>query len=129
MPLSRISIVEHLARLVGAENVVTDEQELKRSSVDRLHLYEDVHGVYTQPLPVAVAMARSTQHVAEVLKFANAHRLNVVARTGRTATEGGLQTIVPDTIVLDGSRMDRVLSIDTHNMQATVQCGVPLQAL
>ncbi|MCE3284032.1 MAG: FAD-linked oxidoreductase [Steroidobacteraceae bacterium] len=129
MALSRTAIVEHLARVVGAENVVTDEQELQRSSVDRLHLYEDVHGVYTQPLPAAVAMARSTQHVADVLQLANTHRLNVVARTGRTATEGGLQTIVPDSIVLDGSRMDRVLRIDTYNMQATVQCGVPLQAL
>ena len=30
----------------------------------------------------------------EVLKFANEHRINVVPRTGRTATEGGLETSV-----------------------------------
>ncbi len=129
MPLSRSAIAEQLAKLVGAANVVTDELELKRSSVDRLHLYEDVHGVWTQPVPAAVVMARGTAHVAEVLKFANANRINVVARTGRTATEGGLQTIVPDSIVLDGSGMNRILKIDPYNMQATVECGVCLQTL
>ena len=95
MALSRTAIVQGLQQLVGAANVVTDEQELKRSSIDRLRLYEDVHGLYTRPLPAAVAMARSTQHVADVLRFANQNRVNVVARTGRTATEGGLETAAP----------------------------------
>ena len=55
-------------------------------------------------MPAAVVMARSTQHIVDVLKLANQHRINVVARTGRTATEGGLETSVPDSIVLDGLR-------------------------
>jgi alkyldihydroxyacetonephosphate synthase len=76
-----------------------------------------------------VAMARSTEQVAEVLAFADANGINVVPRTGGTATEGGLETAVAHSIVLDGSAMDRILSIDAYNMQATCQCGVPLQAL
>ena len=74
-------------------------------------------------------MVRSTREAAEVLGFADRHGINVVPRTGRTATEGGLETAVADSIVLDGSAMDRILSIDAYNMQATCQCGVPLQAL
>ncbi len=129
MPLSRTAIVEHLQRLVGAHDVITDRDELQRSSIDRLRLYEDVHGVFTRPLPVAVVMARSTRQIADVLRFANEHRVNVVARTGRTATEGGLETAVPDSIVLDGSGLDAIVKIDPYNMQATAQCGVPLQVL
>jgi alkyldihydroxyacetonephosphate synthase len=129
MAPSRTAIVQALQGIVGGANVVTDEMELKRSSVDRLHLYEDVHGVWTQPTPAAVVMARSTAQVAEILKYANANRVNVVARTGRTATEGGLQTTVPDSIVLDGSGMNKILKIDTYNMQATAECGVCLQTL
>jgi alkyldihydroxyacetonephosphate synthase len=129
MALSRTAIVEGLQRIVGPANVVTDEQELKQSSIDRLHLYEDVHGVFTQPVPAAVVMARSTEHVVEVLKYASQHRINVVPRTGRTATEGGLQTTVENSIVLDGSGMNRILKIDPYNMQATAQCGVCLQTL
>ena len=64
MALSRTAIVQGLQDILGPQNVITDEQELKQSSIDRLRLYEDVHGVFTQPLPAAVAMARSTGHVA-----------------------------------------------------------------
>jgi alkyldihydroxyacetonephosphate synthase len=55
--------------------------------------------------------------------------VNVVARTGGTATEGGLETPVENSIVVDGGQMNKILHIDAYNMQATVQCGVPLQAL
>jgi len=129
MALSRTAIVEGLQNLVGIPYVITDEMELKRSSIDRLRLYEDVHGVFTRPVPAAVVMARNTQHVIDVLKFANQSRINVIARTGRTATEGGLETAVENSIVLDGSGMNGILKIDTYNMQATVQCGVCLQVL
>jgi len=129
MHLSREAIVEGVQRIVGPEDVITDEEVLRQSSHDRFRLYEDVHGVYTQPIPAAVAMARSTQQVAEVLTFANEHGINVVPRTGRTATEGGLETAVADSIVLDGSAMNQIIEIDTYNMQATCQCGVPLQVL
>ena len=129
MDMSREAVVEGLQRILGPDQVVTDEQVLKESSIDRLRLYEDVHGVYTRPFPAAVVMALGTQDVAAVLKFADEHGVNVVPRTGRTATEGGLETAVPDSIVLDGSLMNRVVKIDTYNMQATGQCGVSLQVL
>ena len=65
--------------------------------------------------------------VAAILAFADENLVNVVPRTGRTATEGGLETIVDDSIVLDGSRMDAILEIDPVDMMVTAQCGVPLQ--
>jgi alkyldihydroxyacetonephosphate synthase len=129
MSISRSKIVTGLIGLLGADKVVTDEQELRASSIDRFRKYEDICGVYTQPLPAAVAMVETTDEVAAVLAFANEHRVNVVPRTGRSATEGGLETAVENSVVLDGSRMNRILSIDTQNMQVTAQCGVPLQVL
>jgi alkyldihydroxyacetonephosphate synthase len=53
----------------------------------------------------------------------------VVPRTGFTSTEGGLETIVEDTIVVDGSAMDRIIRIDPVNMMVTAQCGVCLEVL
>jgi alkyldihydroxyacetonephosphate synthase len=129
MNLSREAIVEGLREILGAEHVVTDEQVLRERSIDNFRKLENIFGRYTMPPPAAVAMARSTQDVAEVLAFAERHGINVVPRTGGTATEGGLETVVSDSIVLDGSGMDRILSIDAYDMQATCQCGVPLQAL
>src|SRR6476646_6677644 len=117
MNLSRDAIVEGLQRLLGAEHVVTDEQVLRERSVDNFRKLETIFGVWTLPPPAAVALAGSSAEVAAVLAFATEHGINVVPRTGGTATEGGLETRVPDSIVLDGSRMNRILRIDPYDMQ------------
>ncbi len=129
MPLTRAEIVEGLKQILGAENVITDEKLLQQRSIDNFRKLENIFGVYTLPAPAAVAMVQSTWEASEVLAFADRQGINVVPRTGGTATEGGLETIVPDSIVLDGSEMNRIVEIDAYNMQATCQCGVPLQVL
>ena len=124
-----MNVVEELRRLVGEDRVDTDPDELRHASVDRFKKYQSVHEIFDGPFPAAVVYATSTDEVARVLAFADSGRLAVVPRTGRTSTEGGLETVVDGTVVLDGSRMDAILSIDVENMQATAQCGVPLQVL
>ncbi len=127
--LTRETIVEGLQAILGTEHVVTDEAELRERSIDNFRKLESIFGTFTLPPPAAVARVGSTDEAARVLAFAAAHGINVVPRTGGTATEGGLETPVPDSIVLDGGRMNRIVSIDPVDLQATVQCGVPLQAL
>ena len=127
--MNREDIVAGLKKILGPDKVVTEEQVLKDASVDRFRKYENIRGVYTQPIPAAVAYAGSTAEVAAVLKFAHENRINVVPRTGASATEGGLETAAPDSIVLDGSNMNKIINLDPVNMQATAQCGVSLQVL
>lgn len=129
MSLSRDAIVGELKGLLKADQIITDEQVLKDSSVDRFRKYETICGVYTQPVPAAIVNVKSTEEVAKVLKFANDNQINVVPRTGFSATEGGLETIVENSIVVDGSTMDQIIKIDPENMLATCQCGVSLQVL
>jgi alkyldihydroxyacetonephosphate synthase len=129
MALSREEIVDALVGLLGPGQVDTDEAELRASSADRFRQFETIFGVYTLPIPAAVAYVGSTEQVAKVLAFANQHGINVVPRTGRSATEGGLETAVENSVVLDGSRMNRVVAVDPVDMLATVQCGVGLQVL
>ena len=109
--------------------MLTDEDLLKRASVDRFKKYTAVHGIYDGPFPAAIVLVRSSAEVAEILRFANDHLINVVARTGGSGTEGGLETIVEDTVVVDGSAMEAIVEIDTENMMATAQCGVLLETL
>jgi alkyldihydroxyacetonephosphate synthase len=127
--LSRDAILAGLNALVGADHVITDPDQLKASSVDRFRKYTALHHIYDGPIPAAIVAATSTDAVAKVLSWCNANRVNVVPRTGRTATEGGLETVVENSIVLDGSAMNRIISIDPTNMQATAQCGVGLEQL
>lgn len=129
MSLSRDDIVEHLCKIVSGSRVLTDEHLLQQRSIDNFRKLQNIFGVYTMPMPAAVVMVRSTEEVSKVLEFADSHGVNVVARTGGTATEGGLETPVENSIVVDGSQMNEIVKVDAYNMQATVQCGVPLQVL
>jgi len=129
MTLTHETIVSALTNLVGAEHVLTDEETLKHSSVDNFRKLQTIFDVHTMQRPAAVVMARSTEDVAAILKYADANGVNVVARTGGTATEGGLESGTQNSIVVDGSLMNEIIKVDAYNMQATAQCGVPLQAL
>src|SRR4029078_8533618 len=129
MPLTRQAIVERLQDILGTERVLTDERVLKHSSIDNFRKLQKIFDVYTMPLPAAVAIVHSTEAIARVLAFADEHRVNIVSRTGGTATEGGLETPVENSVVVDGSQMNDIIEIDPYNMQATAQCGVPLQVL
>lgn len=128
-PLSKATIVQRLQEIVGSQNVITKNSELQRASVDSFRKLETIFETHTSMAPAAVVMARSTQDISDVLAFAETHGVNVVARTGGTATEGGLESGAKNSIVVDGSAMNEVINIDGYNMQATVQCGVPLQVL
>src|SRR6516164_8772482 len=128
-PLNRQSIVEAMTELLGPGAVETRAEQLKAASVDRFKKYTSVHGIYDGPIPAAIVYPESTADVAAVLRFAEENLVNVVPRTGQTATEGGLETVVEDSLVVDGSRMNGLLSIDPYDMMATVQCGVGLQQL
>lgn len=127
MALTREAIVEGMTAILGDERVVTDEQVLTESSIDRFRRFEGFHGVYTQPIPAAVVHVETSEEVSAVLKFASANNINVVPRTGHSATEGGLETAVKNSVVIDGSSMNKIVKIDPYNMQVTCQCGVSLQ--
>ena len=127
--LSREAIVQELVSILGEDNVVTDEKVLKESSIDRYRKFEQCHEVYTLPIPAAVVYVHSTDDVAKLLKFADDNKINVVPRTGQSAIEGGLETALENSIVVDGSTMNKVIKVDTENMQVTCECGVPLQSL
>ena len=72
---------------------------------------------------------KSSEEVSKVISFLNENNINCVARTGASATEGGLETIVENTVVVDGSSMKEIVKINSYDMLATVQCGVNLEVL
>jgi alkyldihydroxyacetonephosphate synthase len=128
-PLTRQAIAGAMTGLLGPDAVDTSDEQLRQASVDRFRKYTAVHGIFDGPIPAAIVYPSSAAEVAAVLRFAEENRVNIVPRTGRTATEGGLETVVQDSLVVDGSRMNAILSVDPVNMTATGQCGVGLQQL
>lgn len=129
MPLSRDQIVNDIKEILPEDQILTDEEVLKENSVDRFRKYETIHDIYTQPIPAAVVKVKSADEISQILSYMQTHGINAVPKTGGSATEGGLETTVENSVVIDGSAMNQIIDIDPYNMHATVQCGVPLEEL
>ncbi|MEU7480798.1 FAD-linked oxidase C-terminal domain-containing protein [Lentzea sp. NPDC042327] len=73
--------------------------------------------------PWAAFRPQSTAEVQEAVRHCAAHNVPIVPRGAGTGLSGGANA-VDGCLVLDLSRMDRVLEIDPENLLAVVQPGV-----
>lgn len=121
--------VRKLREILSEEQVVTEHEELYNGAADRYRKYEKAKGVLKNPLPTAIVYPNTTEEVKNLLLFANENDINIIPRSGNTATEGGLENWKDLTVIIDGSKMNKIIKIDPYNMQATVESGVKLQDL
>ena len=108
-------ILTGLQRIVGAENVLTAPEDLIPYSFD------GTAGL--QQMPGSIVFAKTTEHVASVLKQANETRTAIVTRGSGTGLSGG-SLPSPDCIVLCTVKMDRILEMDRANLTLLVEPGV-----
>ena len=127
--MQKEQILESLKKLLKDEQINTDHEALYDASADRYKKYAKAKKVLDVPLPTAIVYPASTEQVKALLSFCNEHNINIIPRSGKTATEGGLENWKEHTLVVDAKLLNKIISIDTYNMQATVEAGVPLQEL
>lgn len=83
---------------------------------------------FARQVPEAVALPRSTESVAKILRFASAHRIPVTARGAGHGYVGGCVPLRGG-IALSLARMNRIQQIHTGDFVAVVQPGVITQKL
>lgn len=127
--LSSERILELLTGMLSPEQVNTNEADLYDASADRYKKYAKARKVLDVPAPIAIVYPKNTEEVSKLLMFCNENGINVIPRGGKTATEGGLENWKDVTIVIDALYLNKILSIDPYNSQATVEAGVALQDL
>lgn len=74
--------------------------------------------------PSIVVLPTNTEEVSKILRIANRTRTPVTTRAGATA--GGICLASEGGIVLDLSKMDKILKINEEEMYITVQGGCPV---
>lgn len=109
------TVTDRLRQLVGAANLITERDECLAYAYDGTAMLRHE--------PRAVVMARSAEHVSQVLQLANAEGFKVVPRGSGTGLSGGAVP-VDDCVVLCTLAMNRVLEIDGENLTALVEPGV-----
>ena len=109
----------HFAAIVGDGGVIDAAELGKRSA-----------GAYRFDTLKAGALVRpvSTQQVSEVLRWCHANQVGVVTHGGLTGLVHGADA-APSEVILSLERMRAIEDIDPRQRTATVQAGVPLQAL
>lgn len=109
------AFLTQLAAVLGAENVFTDNVSLADYSHDET---EDLH--YE---PEVVVKPVNTEAVSALLKLCNEHHVPVTPRGGGTGLSGGALPVFGG-VLLSMERFKAIISIDTENLQATVEPGV-----
>ncbi|MHA1238294.1 MAG: FAD-binding oxidoreductase [Candidatus Odinarchaeia archaeon] len=100
--------------IVGEENVLTDPVDLLVYSTDATPL---------KSKPCIVVFPTTTEQVTEIIKYANEKKVPVVPRGAGSSLSGG-PVPIKGGIVLDFTKMNRILEIDEENFTVLVEPGV-----
>jgi FAD/FMN-containing dehydrogenase len=126
--VSKAQLLSDLQTLFGTENVITEQSALQEHDSDN-SAFAKSFGVFRAKLPLCILNVASTQEVTKALRYCNDNEVSVIPRTGGTSYEELLTCVNDQTVMVDASAMNKILSVDLQNMMATCQCGVPLQTL
>lgn len=109
---------------VGRDNVIAVKETRKELSID-LYWLTYMWKEYDQemPLPYFVVRPSTTEETARVVAICNTYKVPIVPRGGGSGTQGGAATMYGG-ILLDLTRMDKIIEIDEHSLILTAQPGI-----
>jgi alkyldihydroxyacetonephosphate synthase len=118
------TLARELREAVGANSVVSDAERLGSYAADTYWkaLAAQSNGA-PLGLPDVAVLPPDEAGVAAVLRFANERRLPVVPRGGGSGSQGGAVP-VDGGILLDLTRLDRIVDVDEESLTVTAEAGV-----
>lgn len=114
------SIVDELRNIVGKKNVIVDEEKLIPYEKDEAEDPQFYH------VPDAVVLPSTTKEIAEVMKLANRENIPIIPRGAGTGLAFGAVASYGG-IVVDVSKMNKILEINEEKLYMVVQPGVITQ--
>ncbi|GBC68737.1 putative FAD-linked oxidoreductase [archaeon HR01] len=112
-----MDIVRDLARIVGDDHVLTDEESLTKYSRDMASF---------ERRPQLVVRPGSVEEISAVMRYCYREGIPVTVWGAGTSLTGA---VVTDRVILDVSRLNKIHRIDTVNYYVHVDAGVILEDL
>ncbi|MDA1190190.1 MAG: FAD-binding protein [Candidatus Poribacteria bacterium] len=109
------AVTHDLAKIVGADRVLSDDTSMMVYETDGATLYKSK--------PHVVVFPDTTAHVSQIVKYANAKKIPFLARGAGTGLSGGALAGFGG-IIIAMNRMNRILKLDIENRRAVVEPGV-----
>jgi len=116
---SEPDVLGRLREIVGAENVLVDDERVEPYAGDALK---------EKFPPEAVLLPRTAEEVSAILRLANERRFPVTARGGGVGYTGGAVP-VEGGVVVGTDRMNRIREVNVENLYAVTEPGVTTYAL
>ena len=113
------SNINNLKKILKSDNVLTSEEERYCYAQDSTNTNEN------STLPDAIVFVESIEDIQRVLAYANKYRIPVISRGAGTNMVGAC-TCPSGGIVLNFSKMNKILEFNPVNMTMRVQPGVIL---
>ena len=111
------SNLEDLKKFVKKENILCQKEELYCYAQDSMNTRDE------SELPDLVVFAESIEDVQNIVKYSNAHNIPIISRGAGTNMVGSC-VCTHGGIVLNFSRMNKILSFNPEDMTMKVQPGV-----
>ena len=108
-------VIEKLAGAIGNDYVITD-------AADREFYAMDVYS--SREMPLAIVQPGSLSDMVEISKLAAADGIAMVPRGGGASYTDAYLPDTPRSLLIDTSRMNRVLEINEEDMYVTVEPGI-----
>ncbi|ATW24953.1 FAD-binding oxidoreductase [Candidatus Formimonas warabiya] len=110
-------IISQLREIVGKEYVFTEKEDLFCYTYDGSFLFE-------QPsMPGVVVLPENSREISRIIKLAAACQIPVIPRGAGSNLSGGSVPLA-ECMIIQMTRMNRIIRIDGRNMIAVVEPGV-----
>lgn len=117
--LMKNNLISELKKSLSSENVLTDIEERYAYAQDATNIRR------IKNLPDAVVFVENKEQVQKVVKLANKYKVPVICRGAGTNVVGAC-TVEHGGIILNFSKMNKIIEINRENMTAVVEPGVVL---
>ena len=120
--MEKKNIIKNLLSVVPKKNIIVNISELSKYN-------NDWRGFYNFKA-LCVVFPINTLQISKILKFCNTNNIKVVPQSGNTSLTGAsVPSEDEKEIIINLSKMNKILSIDKNNMLVSVESGVILDHL
>lgn len=111
---------KEIEKIIGT-NYITDKDFMKAA------YSRNVDPAFPDRWPDIIVRPENTQEVSEIVKIANKYKIPMVPRGGGADLVGG--AAIQGGILLDLTRMNKIIEINEHDFYCELECGVTWGAL
>ncbi|MDF2569135.1 MAG: putative FAD-linked oxidoreductase, partial [Sporomusa sp.] len=112
------SQIDQLIKIAGQDRICTNQADLMCYAYD-----SSLDSQLNKYMPDAVFTPREAEDIPAVVAYCNGNNISITARGAGTGQCGG--SVAPGGgLVIDMSALNRIVEVDTDNLQVIVETGV-----